>query len=565
MENQTLINNQTITSELITIEESKSKTNQKRNSYRRLYTFNDAEANSLFRIKKMSKVSPISEETFPYKLKPISPIQPKKIHSNTKLHSYIFNTLNKKNHNIFSPLSSKTSDKEIENEKQKVKLNSQIDEFYSRYQKTYENNSMESISRRKSKHIMNLKSKEEEIKKDYSNSITNYQRNSCYSNMRSKTINNINYNCKTVKQRKKSNLFNYSYRNGINLKYGRKKNNRYRTCITEGNRKKFSILNSKKSDSFLHTKVTNLIKELKLTKNSDFYIFGQEGNNDKSSKKIKHRAKEGRGKLVSLLNRPAKSQNDGDLNIFSKKKIHKNENPMLIRKPTNNIEMNNLIINSFGAGYNHNEYSKKIFNLNETFFSLLENMKKRRAEMDIAKFEREKNKYAKKGMEKQSYDIYSQKNRDKWEKQFMLEQYQYKIPEGEFKKFKKMKQLEMRKQIIKDSQKLSQLLTNMDAEEYEFPDAISKFYKSSKNSISIKNVKRIYRVNKIMKNIEDEEQTGKIVFDANKLKKEQKRIETEIFCVIGRTGKPRFVKSIFKPRTIRKYKGISGNYFGLPA
>ena len=105
----------------------------------------------------------------------------------------------------------------------------------------------------------------------------------------------------------------------------------------------------------------------------------------------------------------------------------------------------------------------------------------------------------------------------------------------------------------------------MDAEEYELPDAICKYYKSTKQSISMKNVKRIHRVHKILKNIEDEEQTGKIIINADKLKKEQKKIETEIIGTIGRGGKPRFVKSLFKPRTIRKYKGISGNYFGLPA
>ena len=78
--------------------------------------------------------------------------------------------------------------------------------------------------------------------------------------------------------------------------------------------------------------------------------------------------------------------------------------------------MNNLLINSFGAGYNHNEFSKKMFNLNETFFALLEIMKQKRAEMDIAKFEREKNKYIKKGFQRQNYDSCFMKNRDKWEK-----------------------------------------------------------------------------------------------------------------------------------------------------
>ena len=147
----------------------------------------------------------------------------------------------------------------------------------------------------------------------------------------------------------------------------------------------------------------------------------------------------------------------------------------------------------------------------------------------------------------------------------MNKQYQYKIPEKEFKIFKKEKQTKMRKQIIKDSQKLSELLTNMDAEEYELPDIITKYYKSTKTIISLKNVKRISRVQKILKSVEDEEQTGKIAFDAEQLKREQNKIESEMINAFGRAGRPRFVKTIFKPRTIRKYKGISGNYFGLPA
>ena len=68
-----------------------------------------------------------------------------------------------------------------------------------------------------------------------------------------------------------------------------------------------------------------------------------------------------------------------------------------------------------------------------------------------------------------------------------------------------------------------------------------------------------------MKNIEDDEQTGKIIIKADVLKKEQKNIENGIISAIGKSGKPRIIKTLFKPRTIRKYKGISGNYFGLPA
>ena len=578
MEDIPISNHNLHTTELLTIEENYPKNISKRNNYRRLYTFNAAKTNSFFTIKKLNKNNPITEDIFSFKLKPTSPNPTKQINrkSDSKLNYYLFNTINKKSKYLLSPAISKT---EKENEKVDEKLNNKIKELYLRYQKTYENNSMENIGRNKNKQILNLNNKADDTKiesenKNYSvkklNNNYKSNRNNNFSKLKSKTVekhnvNKISYNSPKIRKRN-----NFSYRNNTNIisyKNNIKRktnNNRYRTCLTEGNKNKNSILKLKKSDSFLHTKVTNLIKELNLKKNSDFYIFKQDENADNSHKMIKIKTKDARGKLVNLLNRPGESINDENIKYFSKKKIQRNENPILIRKPTNNIEMNNLIINSFGAGYNHNEFSKKMFNLNETFFMLLENMKQRRAEIDIAKFEKEKNKYIKKGFQKKNYDAYFHKNRDKWEKKFMHDQYQYRIPEKEFRQFKKSKQIQMKKQIIKDSEKLSQLLTNMDAEEYEFPDTNSKLYKSTKNSISIKNVKRIYRVNKILKTIEDEEQTGKIIIDANKLKKEQRIIQSEIISAIGRSGKPRFVKSLFKPKTIRKYKGISGNYFGLP-
>ena len=68
-----------------------------------------------------------------------------------------------------------------------------------------------------------------------------------------------------------------------------------------------------------------------------------------------------------------------------------------------------------------------------------------------------------------------------------------------------------------------------------------------------------------MKNIEDDEQTGKVIINVDKLKKEQKKVEAELISAIKDTGKPRFVKNVFKPKTMLKFKGITGDYFGLPA
>ena len=591
MEEQNKNNHQPLNKELLTIEENPIDINKiQRNNVKRLYTFN------FKNFTKITKTIPKLERIHNNKKEILSQTPKRKTDSNLSLNNYLnLNNIEKNKklqlHNNISPtlssnnendlmLNTNYNSSQIEN-KYFERFNKKIIEFYSMYQKTYENNSMEDINKNKNKTKLifktinntndnnNEKSKKINIflseKRNNNNIHKINKRNNYLSNIKSKTIEkNRIKNSNSLNLNKKHNFFNHSYKNT----FKRDQNIKYPTCLTEGNKKRYSILNRKQSNSFLRTKVSDLIRELNLKKSSEYYLIKREERAEKMrNKNLNNKPNDVRGKLVSLLNRPAENQNEKEfnkINYFSKRKIQKGENPMLIRKPTNNIEMNNLIINSFGAGYNHNEFSKKIFNLNETFFALLENMKQKRSEMDIAKFEKEKNKYIKKGFQKQNYEAYFQK-RDRWEKKFMHDQYIYRIPETEFKKFKKFKQNELKKQIVKDSQKLSELLTNMDAEEYEFPDTISKYFKSTKNSISIKNVKRIYRVQKIIKNIEDEEQTGKIIIKADKLKKEQRNIETEIISAIGRSGKPRFVKTLFKPRTIRKYKGISGNYFGLPA
>jgi hypothetical protein len=282
----------------------------------------------------------------------------------------------------------------------------------------------------------------------------------------------------------------------------------------------------------------------------------------------RQRLKGARLKLVSLLNKKKGIINE-NIYYLSKKKIRKGANPMLIKKPTDNIEMNNLIINSFGVGENQNELSKKLFDLNEVFFSLLENMKKRRAEIDIARFEREKRKYTDetnyKDYHKTNLELYfNRNNRDKWEKKFMLEQYKYKIPEKEFRRFKRYEKNKSRIAFIENAKKLTSLINKLDAEEYEIPDQYTHNYRSTKTNVIALNFKRISRLLKILKTNEDEEQTGTIILRPDNLRKEQQIIENEMINIIGKSGKPRFVKNALKPKTVNKYKSISGNFFGLP-
>lgn len=606
--------NYKITKDLLTIEKNSSKIiKDKKHNFNRLYTLSEINRSSSFQIKKICKTTQILGEVLSNKsiIASQSPRKMQKKKSDTDFATFTrsLNVDNKieNNSNAISSL-----EKENEEDEKANKLNEKIKEIYNFYHKTYGNNSLGNLSRNKDKIFLkpiNAKSSNNNENHNFDgNEISRIENN--IDSLKYMTINNSSKkhntitNNKNIKNNISSNsLFNIYKRNYLlsktqkyNHRYSRNKiksfsQKRYNyfiqshkinvedkkksqsgnigqfnTFYTDNDNKMNNYNKYRKNDSILHRRVSSLIKELNVNKNTLLLLFKDEENKENTSKKSskeisKSKLREARNKLISLFN---KKENDF-LNFSSKRKILKSENP-IIKKPTNNLEMNELIINSFGTGFNHSEYAKKLYNLNETFFSLLENMKQRRAEMDIAKFERQKNKYQKKEDQKINYEVFFQKGyRDKWERKFMLNQYKYKIPEKEFKKFKKYKQAQMKKKIVKDSQKLSDLLTKMDAEEYELPDAISKHYKSTGNFISPKNIKRIYRVQKILKNIEDDEQTGKVIINVDKLKKEQKKVEAELISAIKDSGKPRFVKNVFKPKTMLKFKGITGNYFGLPA
>jgi len=603
-----------IAKDLLTIEKNSSKIiKDKKHDFNRLYTLSELNRSSSFQIKKICKNTQILGEVLSNKSSIGSPSPKKMKKKNTDLDYTSFTkTLNEDNKKIeINSNMISTDDKENEQDEKLQKLNEKIKEIYNIYHKTYGNNSLGNLSRNKEKIYLkpiNAKSisNKENKQIDSKNKLSRINNN--INSLKYMTINNSSKKRMTITNNK-----NFKYNNSANTLFNNYKRNylisktqKYNLRNSRNKIKSFSqarynhyvqpqkinIDNTKKSqsgnivslktyytvngnkannkfrknDSVLHRRVSTLIKELNINRNSLLLLYKdeeiKENISKKSSKELsRNRIKEARNKLISLLN---KKENDF-LNFSSKRRILRSDNP-IIKKPTNNLEMNQLIINSFGGGFNHSEYAKKLYNLNETFFTLLENMKQRRAEMDLAKFERQRNKYLKKEDQKINYEFFFQKGyRDKWERKFMLNQYKYKIPEKEFKKFKKYKQAQLKKKIIKDSQKLSDLLTKMDAEEYELPDAISKLYKSTGNYISPKNIKRIYRVQKILKNIEDDEQTGKVIINVEKLKKEQKKVEAELISAIKDSGKPRFVKNVFKPKTMLRFKGITGDYFGLPA
>lgn len=534
MEEDSLSENQKI-SETNSFLENKFNRNTRINRYnKRLNTFTSSLniPNKKFR-NKTFKQSPKSRNSF----------RKKTLHNNLIIYYKSSKKLNNmKLHfpsNISPTLSTYDNEKEItknniENEKMKL-IHQKIYNLYNTYYKAYKNNY--------------AKSKGYEVNKTENEAIKPKAYLYPLQSPSMKSIKQVQLSSKkilsrSIETKSKTSKVKSSFKSNFNF---------LSPNFNKGRKNSHNLLKSV-PDKRWREKMIKLVKEIDHDKKNEYI----------SKKKLKG----DRVKLVSLLNQKKGIINE-NIYYLSKKKIKKGTNPMLIKKPTNNIEMNNLIINSFGVGYNQIEFSKKLYDLNEVFFSLLENMKKRRAEIDIARFEREKRKYTDevnyKDYQKTNYELYFHRNnRDKWEKKFMLEQYRYKIPEKEFQKFKKYEKNKKRITFIQNAKKLTSLINQIDADEYESPDEYTHNYRSTKSNISALNFKRITRVLKILKNNEDEEQTGNIIIKPDNLRKEQTIIENEMINIIGKSGKPRFVKNALKTRTVNKYKSISGNFFGLP-
>jgi len=359
-------------------------------------------------------------------------------------------------------------------------------------------------------------------------------------------------------------------------------NNNRRGSIIQGRNSKISNRRSMRfiSNPILRGKISELIKDLKLNHKTEIKLY-EKGEGDAINRKRVERkmiknnknktfdslVKKNRNKFLNLLNK------DGSLNSFLKSMNFKTTTTEInndlfkkeinmIKRPRNTIEMNKLLINSFSLNQDRStELSKKLYSLNETFFSIMNEMKIAKAEMElkqINKLNEIKNKITPLTVE------LIQKKEKNWERKFLLAQYENKLSEKDFKKFKKLNKIKRKKEIKKESKRLADNLMKMDAREYELPES-SNEYKSTGNYFSNINVNRIRRVKRILKDIDDKEQLG--VYDVNveKLKQNQKESEAESALAVRRAGKPRFIKTQFRSTTIVKYKNVSGEYFGLPA
>ena len=328
-----------------------------------------------------------------------------------------------------------------------------------------------------------------------------------------------------------------------------------------------SLNSSTFSSNVLKHQISKIIKDIsKRNKNIEINTYENESRRisiissklrikkNRNAKSIDYLAKRKKNKLLNLLNR------EGGLNEFLKSmKIKTTQNFFNTRKkPKSSFEMNNLIINSFNQSC-RKEFSEQLYTLNENFISAMKKMKKEKAQIENKNFDEKRNSNT------SSLSLEIMKEDEKiWEQKFMENMYKTKLSEYEFNNFKHILKLKQKKNIIKHSKNFADKVLSLNLDDYENPNNYSIF-KSSGNYISINNIRRIIKMDKLMKDIKDREQFNVIELNIDQLKKYQKKSEEEGLLAIKRAGKPRFVKTKFKQKTINKYKGVSGEFFGLPA
>ena len=167
MEEQKINSHKLLTKELLTIEEEipLKPDNHQRHNFKRLYTFNNYNRNSLFSLKKTNTTTPKAERTTSNKkeLAFISPQKPskKKTDTNLYLNNYLNSSIKNKKRQLYHNMIPKLYNYENEDDdlntnynsinmenKNYQRFNKQICKIYSLHQKTYDNTSIESIKKK---------------------------------------------------------------------------------------------------------------------------------------------------------------------------------------------------------------------------------------------------------------------------------------------------------------------------------------------------------------------------------------------------------------------------------
>ena len=259
--------------------------------------------------------------------------------------------------------------------------------------------------------------------------------------------------------------------------------------------------------------------------------------------------------------------------FFQKEDIIKNtlkENIKFQNQPTSNLELNNILINGFGLNGSINpssvNFSKKLSKISEKYFNILESMKRKRTKIQLENFEKIKQALDKESNIKKSKEIQILTNMykdDKWVKKFFQSQYNNdKISNSDFDNFKNNEIIKLKKKFKDNSEKFADLICKIDSEPYEEKNEDEKNFDSSKEPISFRNLQRIVRLKGIRKTGKDYEKNDFGLEVNDKLKQEADETEDFLTLTIEQLGPPKFIKTVFKSTTLRKYQIVSGTLFG---
>ena len=150
-------------------------------------------------------------------------------------------------------------------------------------------------------------------------------------------------------------------------------------------------------------------------------------------------------------------------------------------------------------------------------------------------------------------------NQEDWEQKYFINEYKnnqmkensYQIIKNRYNKIKK-------KRIENKSKSLANSILNIDLPEYE---NIKNKKEKSFDEISLKNLDRIIKLNKILKKKEDYEKDELLFNNIDEFKRKEKEIEFKVLLAINSLGYPKYIKNKFRNKTITKYNAVSGNNF----
>lgn len=120
--------------------------------------------------------------------------------------------------------------------------------------------------------------------------------------------------------------------------------------------------------------------------------------------------------------------------------------------------------------------------------------------------------------------------------------------------FKKKEQME------RNIRQFSKEIINMDCDQYE---SLNGKKKKLTNKINMNNLERTIKIYSISKNKFDDENDDLVLKNISKLKVLIKESEEEVLQKL-KNYTPMFMKTIFRSKTMSRFKAASGNNFGIP-